>query len=159
MSHRLIFLITISLVFSACNSEKQEIKKVAENYLDAMANYRIEEAEPYATEETRNITLRFAEEVIMPHLTPNVIPDNTPASVEITSVKITTDSTATVNYTLTRPLLTTNDTINLLKRNNEWRIHFVVDVTPLLIMLNSNDTTSEKNTTIPKKIIMNDSTH
>ena len=129
-------LLTVILTV-ACNNDERQIRRAAQGYLDAMANYRIEEAEPYATEETRNITLRFVQEAIMPNLAPNVIPDNTPASIEITSVDITTDSTATVVYTKTTPHETTNETIDLLKRNNEWRIHLVVDIPPILSLLNN----------------------
>ena len=129
-------LLTI-IIASACNNDERQIKRAAQGYLYAMANYRIEDAEPYTTEETRNITLRFVQEAIMPNLAPNVITDNTPASIEINSVDITTDSTAIVSYTKTTPHETTNETVDLLKRNNEWRIHLVVDIPPILTLLNN----------------------
>lgn len=150
-----------AILLSACNSDERQIKQAAQGYLDAMANYRIEEAEPYVTEETRDITLLFVEKAIMPNLAPNVIPDNTPATINITSVDITTDTTATVAYTKTTPQETSEETVGLLKRNNEWRVHYVVEIPPIFQLLNnaSNGIPTTDSTATPKKIIINDSTY
>ena len=135
-----ITMLWSAILLSACNSDEQKIKDAAQGYLDAMANYRIEEAEPYATEETRNITLQFVKQAIMPNLAPNVIPDNTPATIKINSVEITTDSTATVAYTKTTPNETLNETIGMLKRNDEWRVHLVVEIPTIFQLLNNTKT-------------------
>ena len=142
-----------AILLSACNSDERQIKQAAQGYLDAMANYRIEEAEPYVTEETRDITLLFVEKAIMPNLAPNVIPENTPATIDITSVDITTDTTASVAYTKTTPKDTTHETINLLKRNNEWRVHYVVEIPPIFQLLNnaSNGIPATDSTAAPNK--------
>ena len=84
------------LLLMSCKSEKSLVEQSAMGYLTAMGNYKISEAEPYATEETIENTLHAIEKYIMPNLDPNVIKQNTPATIEITDVTIVDDTTAEV---------------------------------------------------------------
>ena len=56
--------LTFALLAVSCKSDEQMIEKNALAYLDAMGNYRISEAENFATTETINHTLHFIENTI-----------------------------------------------------------------------------------------------
>ena len=75
-----------AILFSACNSNENQIRKIAFGYLDAMGNYRISDAYPYATRETQENTLKFVEEAIMPNTDTNYIKSETPATITITNI-------------------------------------------------------------------------
>ena len=76
---------------TACKSDERMIEKNAMGYLMAMGNYRIAEAENYATTETINHTLHFIENTIMPNLDSSYIVQNTPATIEIKEIRIIDD--------------------------------------------------------------------
>ena len=93
----------MSLVFVSCNQEKREIKHVAQAYLDALANYKVEEAKPYATSETCNTTLLVAAQLVTMVDTAYIISD-TPATIDIQEVVIENDSMAVVKYVKNTPI-------------------------------------------------------
>ena len=61
MKKIIILLLAMPLLWVSCKSEKSLIEQSAMGYLTAMGNYRISEAEAYATEETIENTLHYAE--------------------------------------------------------------------------------------------------
>ena len=114
-----IFVISSFLV--SCNSEKS-----------LMGNYKISEAEPYATEETIENTLHAIEKYIMPNLDPNVIKQNTPATIEITGVTIIDDTTAEVAYKKTTPVQVQKGKLDMVKRGNAWKAQVSIQIPELL---------------------------
>ena len=104
------------------------IETNALGYLTAMGNYQIKEAEAYASEETITKTLRVIEEKIMPNVDPSYIRSNTPATIEITEVNQIDDTTATVSYIKTTPIQVQEGTLNMIKRNNEWKALVFIQV-------------------------------
>ena len=48
-----IILLLLSLVLLSCHREEKKAEETAYAYLSALANYRVEDAEVYATSETR----------------------------------------------------------------------------------------------------------
>lgn len=90
-------------------------------YLTAMGNYQIKEAEAYASEETIEKTLHVIEEVIMPNLDPNYVKQNTPATIEIKEVNQLSDTTAEVKYVKTTPIQVQEGSLDMVKRNQEWK--------------------------------------
>jgi hypothetical protein len=122
-------IISIALVFllAACTTETQRIEKVAYNYSYAVANYDVDGAEKYATTETRNTTLiqaRFYTKAI----NPEYIKSDTPATIEITQVEITDDTSAYAIYHKVTPIKNFSDTLWLKKRNGQWKAHAPIPV-------------------------------
>lgn len=97
-------------------------------YLNAMGNYRISEAEPYATEETIENTLRAIEKYIMPNLDSNVIQQNTPATIEITDIQIVNDTTAEVSYKKTTPMQVQEGKLDMVKRGDDWKAQVSIEI-------------------------------
>ena len=135
---KLVLLIPCLLALCcSCNSDERAINKVAKGYLNAMANYQIADAYQYATEETCNTTLSFVENDIMPHLAPNIISDNTPATITIDSLELSNDTTALVFYSKTTPLGDMSDQITLHKRGSKWKVHLVIAASPITGLFHS----------------------
>lgn len=119
--------ILLCLIFSSCNNDERQIRKIAKGYIDATGNYKIEEAYQYATKSTRETTLPYISNVIMPIVDSNYLKANVPATSSIDSV-IIVDDTAWVLYTKTTPLGATTNQLCLFKEEGRW----LVDV-PLAI--------------------------
>ena len=122
----------ITSLLSCCKSEKSLIEQSAMGYLTAMGNYKISEAEPYATEETIENTLHAIEKYIMPNLDPNVIKQNTPATIEITDITIVTDTIAEVVYKKTTPIQVQEGKLDMVKRGDEWKAQVSIQIPEML---------------------------
>ena len=121
------FAIFATLTLFGCNNDEKQIIKVAEGYLDAMGNYRIEDAYQYATKTTRETTLPYLSETLIPMTDSTFLAANVPAEIELDSLLVVGD-TAWVLYTKTTPLKRYQNTIYLIKEEGKW----LVDV-PLAI--------------------------
>ena len=124
----IIVFALISVLLSGCKSEQTLIENAAMGYLTAMGNYRIQEAEAYASEETIEKTLHVIEEVIMPNLDSTFIYKNTPATIEIKEVNQLSDTTAEVKYVKTTPIQVQEGSLDMVKRNNEWKALVVIQL-------------------------------
>lgn len=122
----------ITSLLSCCKSEKSLIEQSAMGYLTAMGNYKISEAEPYATEETIENTLHAIEKYIMPNLDPNVIKQNTPATIEITDINIVNDTIAEVVYKKTTPIQIQEGKLDMVKRGDEWKAQVSIQIPEML---------------------------
>ena len=122
-------VILISLAsLTACTTKSKDqkaIEQVAYNYLDAMANYRIDEAEQYASHATVESSIKLAK-FFMTMADSNFVTRNTPGKVEITDCYMSNDSTAVVKYHKTSPSGETNDSIWVIKEEGKWMAHFAV---------------------------------
>ncbi len=118
----------IALLWTGCKSEKSLIEQSAMGYLTAMGNYKISEAEPYATEETIENTLHAIERYIMPNLDSNVIKKNTPATIEITDVIVVDDTTAEVAYVKTTPIQVQEGKLDMVKRKDGWKAQVSIQI-------------------------------
>ena len=126
-TRRILAIALLLLTLASCNSDKRQVLQAAQGYLDATANYRIYEAYQYASKETRETTLPYITNTILPATDSAFLANNVPASIEIDSLLINSD-TAWVAYTKTTPIKTLSNIICLIKEDNRW----VVDV-PLAI--------------------------
>lgn len=117
---RILFIAAVALLFTACNSEERQIEKAAYGYLDAMGNYRIDDAEPFASQETRERTLPFVKNTLIPMTDTAYIQANQPATIVIDSLRILCSDTAKVDYTKTTPLKTLTGTIHMVKEDGRW---------------------------------------
>lgn len=122
----------ITSLLSCCKSEKSLIEQSAMGYLTAMGNYKISEAEPYATEETIENTLHAIEKYIMPNLDSNVIKQNTPATIEITDINIVNDTIAEVVYKKTTPIQVQEGKLDMVKRGDEWKAQVSIQIPEML---------------------------
>lgn len=121
------------LLMAGCNTEKREVERVAFGYLDAMGNYRIDDAVEYASRETNEVTLAFFRK-ILPNTDTAYIHSNTPAEIIIKEVEILTDTTAIALFHKTTPITQQDDTIHLKKEEGRWVVNAVlVDIPPILL--------------------------
>lgn len=100
----------------------KEIKNAAYNYNYAVANYQIDEAVQYCTDETNNTTLKTAR-FLMQFVDSSYISSDTPATIDIVSVKRLSDTTASVVYHKQTPIKDFTDTLEMRKRDGRWLAH------------------------------------
>ena len=106
----------------SCNNEKEQIQQAAYGYSVAMANYDIDGAEPFCTEETSTTMLSTAR-YLLQFVDSSHIAADTPASIEIVSVKQMSDTTACAVFHKTTPIKDFSDTLELRKRDGKWLAH------------------------------------
>jgi hypothetical protein len=122
----LLSIIMLCLIVAGCNPEKKAIKDVAYKYSVAMANYKVDDAESYATSETRNTTLIVARRM-MKKVGDAYIAADTPATIKILTVDQTSDTTAYAVYHKETPSgKNFSDTLQLRKRNGTWQAHALI---------------------------------
>ena len=122
---KVIVMSVAMLLFSCCCQHEQKlIEKAAYNYSYAMANYQIDEAEKYATEETKNSTLKMAKEIVK-KVDSNYIKSDMPATIDIVDVKVVNDTCAVATYHKVTPLKDFSDTLELRKRGGQWKAYVI----------------------------------
>lgn len=120
-------LLILLLCSTQCNTEQSLIKDTAYNYLDAMGNYRISEAAPYATKQTQEKTIRVINERIMPNMDSSYITKNTPAEITIKDVRMVNDTTAMVVYKKVTPIKRVIDSLKVVKQNGQWKASAIIN--------------------------------
>lgn len=140
-THRptLLALLAACLVLAGCHSEEARMRQAAQGYLDAMGNYRIADAAPYATQATRQITLpamlHFMQRA---DFDSTYMRSNTPATITLGALQRHTDSTATILYHKSTPLSETDDSLRLHLEGGQWLAHAVLN--PMARQLMYSDT-------------------
>lgn len=126
-THRIIIILSALLLCSCLSSRDniKEIKEVAYNYSYAMANYRIDDAEPYCTQETHDGVLVTGRK-LMAAVQPGYIESDTPATVTIEKVELTSDTTAIAYYHKTTPIKDMRGDVPLVFRDGEWLVHIIL---------------------------------
>lgn len=116
-------LLVAAVALAGCsNAELKTIEEVAYSYSHAMANYDVDGAEPYATDETKSTTLIKARQ-LMQLVGDEYIASDTPAEIKIVDAQMTSDTTAYAVYHKTSPIKDFTDTLRLRKRNDVWQAH------------------------------------
>lgn len=127
MKHFLILFPLLALLLGGCsNNDIKEINNAAYNYLDALGNYRIDDARPYASELTQERTLDFFAR-LLPAVDTNYIRKNTPAEVTIKGVVKLDDSTARAYFTKKTPIVLQDDSLTLIREKGRWVVDAVID--------------------------------
>ncbi len=118
----LLFGITMLCVVAACSrysEEERAIRKSAQCYLDAMGDYMLDEAAPYATRYTRENTLPLFKRV-MKYTDTAFMNSNRPADIKIQRVRMINDSAAMVYFHKHSPIKDFNDSVVVLLEDGEW---------------------------------------
>lgn len=139
----LIVAICLIGLLSACNSDKKQIKEAAMGYLNATGNYLIDEAMPYASKETREVTLPFLRDNLIPRTPKEYMESNTPATIDIHDIDIYDADTALVSYTKHTPIKELEGEIHLVREEGQWLV-YVPLVLPENIVLNASDADTSK---------------
>lgn len=126
------------IFFTACHTDKQNATKAAYEYSYAMANYLVDQAEPFATEETKSTTLLKARQLINA-VDKAYIQSDTPAELEITNLEFTSDTSAIATYHKVTPIKDFSGTLELRKRNGVWLAHTPIPVVEQTPRKNNND--------------------
>lgn len=135
----MLLLSAVVMLSAACrrqapslSANEEPIVAVAQGYLDAMANYNVDAAIPFASRETKESTIPFFRMMIA-KTDSGYIRRNTPAEVHIDSVRIQSgDSTAIVFFTKTTPVQSKHQQLDLIKRNDTWQAHVLTAVPEVL---------------------------
>lgn len=122
MKHLSPFLLAAVLLLAGCHSERREITQTAYHYIIATGNYDIDAAEPYASQETRETTLAFIKNVLLPMTDTDYLKANTPCTATVDSLLVEGD-TAWVAYTKTTPLSINRNTLTLVKEDGRWLVY------------------------------------
>ena len=126
--HTPLLLLALLLSLSACDNRQQQIEKSAQGYLDAMGNYLIDEAYPYATRHTREQTLPVLAQ-LTERTNPDYIKSNTPATITLQRTVMLSDTSARVYYHKHTPIKELDDSVTLLREDGEWLVD--VHIRPL----------------------------
>lgn len=110
------------MLVSCGSSTTKQIENAAYHYSYAMANYDVDGAEPYATEETKQTTL-VTGRVMMQLVDSNYIKSDTPAEIEIVKTEMVSDTMAVVTYHKTTPIKDFEGKVEVHKRGNQWLVH------------------------------------
>lgn len=132
--NHVITLLICCAILCSCKTDEQNAKNVAYAYSYAMANYRVDEAEAYATEETKTSTLIKARQLVAA-VGETYIKSDTPAELEITDITFPDDTSAIATYHKKTPIKDFSGTVELRKRNGKWLAH---DPIPVVVIPDSN---------------------
>lgn len=121
-----IILLLLSLFFLSCHREERKVRDTAHAYLSALANYKVENAELYATNETLETTLALSKQLLAMVDTSYIISD-TPAEIDIQELVIHDDTLAKVKYVKNTPLKhNMQGELQLVKRGGQWQAHDIL---------------------------------
>lgn len=121
--HLPVFMLMLAVgLLTACHNDQQEVKKVAFGYLNATGNYRIDEAAPYASKDTRKRTLPFIKNKLIPITDTNYLKANVPATITIDSIWFEGDS-AWVAYTKTTPIKRLQNCVSVIREDGKWLVN------------------------------------
>ena len=127
MKKTILFSVLCVLLLTACgNDDKREIKRIATSYLQAMGDYHIADAAPFATKETQEQTLKVVIESVMPYVDTNYINSNRPSKITIKSIDIVNDTEAIVLFHKSTPITEVDGNLQMRKREDGWRAHVLL---------------------------------
>ena len=115
----LSILFAATLLF-ACNNEKREVERIAQAYLDAETNFRVDEARQYAAPEFMPM-LNQIEFFVLPHLSKELLDSLTPNKVTIKETELFGD-TAIVSFHSSNPKQESNAQIMMVRNDTTWLV-------------------------------------
>lgn len=115
-------LFLLPLLLCSCKSNEQKAKDALTGYALNIANYNLDDAEQYATSETIETTIDTYRNLLQ-YVDSAYLEQDSPASIVIDLMSITSDTTAEGTYTKTTPIKHEQYTVQLRKRNGKWMVH------------------------------------
>ena len=106
----------------SCNSEKSEVKRVAQAYLDAETNFKIDEARQYIDGEDLVSTMDMIENFVLPNMEKSLLDSLVPNKVKIKDVEMFADTAAVVSFHSSNLKHESNAQILMSKIGEEWKV-------------------------------------
>jgi len=132
MNGKYWILLTLPILMLASCDKDRSLKRNALQYAQAMADYNLDEAYPYATQETQQYTLDYFK-MIIPLIDSSYIASNTPATLTLDSVVHVDDTSATVYFHKKTPLQPRVDaSVGMRLRDGKWLAHQLFKPAPFL---------------------------
>ena len=120
MKKQLFIILGLSLILFSCHNKEDQVKEVAQNYLEAVGNYRFEEGRVLVTDSSQ-IVIDW-----MTNFVKNMSEEdkNRNLPVEITINQVTFDKdTALVNFDTKSPLYSNNGNVYIVRQDNgNWLV-------------------------------------
>ncbi len=139
---RILFICIAAVVCFGCidrQKEKALVTEAAQGYLEAVGNYRFDEAVPYSSRQTVENTLDVFNR-LMKFTDTAYVRSNTPAEITITDVKVLTSTTALVYYHKHSPITELDDSVSVIKEEGRWLVDDYVQEPPVLNFLEGHPT-------------------
>lgn len=114
-----IICVLVPLLLVGCTTTEQQIRRSAQHYLDATSRYDVADACLYCTPETAD-GLRLLDTTVMRIVDSSYIQRNMPATVKITSINMTSDTTAEVEYHKHTPVSDFDGKVDMVLRDGDW---------------------------------------
>ena len=101
--------------------------EAAYGYIITTGNYQLDEAAAYASKVTREHTLPFLKDTILPLVDSSFLAASVPATATIDTILVKND-TAWVDYTKTTPLGKTQGTLTMVQEEGKWLAYVPLDL-------------------------------
>lgn len=115
------------MVLAACSSQERTVRNVAQHYLDATGRYDVPDACRYCTPETAD-GLRMLDSTTMRLVDSSYIAKNMPAKIKITSLVMTSDTSAEISYHKHTPIAELDGTLIMVLRDGQWMAHVPIKI-------------------------------
>ena len=119
---RVLPIVLSAVVLFSCNSEKREVERVAQAYLDAETNFKIDEARPYVAGDEMTSAMNMIENFVMPNMEKSVLDSLVPCKVKITDVDMFADTAAVVSFHSSNLKQESDAQILMSKIDGEWKV-------------------------------------
>lgn len=128
-----------AVLLAACgnNGTKHEIKTAAYCYLDAMGNYRVEEATPFASRYTRENSIPMLT-LLVSRCDTAYIRSNTPAEITVKGVRMISDTSAYAYYHKHTPITEQEDSLLMILEGGQWLAEVRLAPIPGVAFMDSN---------------------
>lgn len=114
----------VALMCLGCTNREQEkaqVEEAARGYLEAVGNYRFDEAVPYSSRQTVEKTLDVFNR-LMKFTDTAYVNSNTPAEITITGAKVLSSNTAVAYYHKHTPITEQDDSVTVVKEEGRWLV-------------------------------------
>ena len=132
---KLALFLAAAVLLSACGArkQKQEIERAAFGYLNAVGNYRFDEAVEYSSSATQRTSIKVFNKMMEMADTAKLM-ENTPAVITITGVRLLTDTTARAYYHKHTPIKEQTDSLLMVLEEGRWLADVRIAPPPFLDM-------------------------
>lgn len=135
---RKIIIIAAAVLLAACGSQpteqtRRDIEAAAYGYLDAMGNYRPNDAAPYATRLTCERSIPILA-ILTEKCDTAYIRSNTPADIEIKGVRMLSDTSAYAYYHKHTPITEQEDSLLMLLEEGRWLAEVRLGPIPAMLL-------------------------